>query len=160
MIRPSESMQLQLIWQTGRPLMFSYLLINNYHAAGASVRGHDTITDSSEPRGATSSTIICRSWNRGPPVHCTIATCRFAHKCQSCFGHHRVKDCPRDSSSQQSAQTVTRLSSMFSQQVQVIVNALKAFDFVSCYILVTFEGEGMFCVIFLLCCLLAYVLFY
>ena len=49
---------------------------------------------------------------------------------------------------------------MFSQQVQVIVNALKAFDFVSCYILVTFEGEGMFCVIFLLCCLLAYVLFY
>ena len=47
---------------------------------------------------------------------------------------------------------------MFLQQVQAIVNTLKVFDLVSCYILVAFEGEGLFCVIFLLGCLLAYVL--
>ena len=37
----------------------------NLHAAGASVRGHNAITDSTEPRGVASSTNICRLWNRG-----------------------------------------------------------------------------------------------
>ena len=76
----------------------------NFHAAGASVRGHDAVTDSTEPRGAASSTVICRSWNRGQCV-APFASCRFAHKCQSCFGHYRVKDCPGTSSSQHSAES-------------------------------------------------------
>ena len=76
----------------------------NFHATGASVRGHDVVTHSNEPHGATSSTIICRLWNRGQCV-APFALCRFGHKCQSCFGHHRVKDCPGDSSSQQHAES-------------------------------------------------------
>ena len=45
---------------------------------------------------------------------------------------------------------------MFSQQVQAIVNAFfffVCFCFVSCYILVAFEGEGVFCFVLLLTCL-------
>ena len=76
----------------------------NFHAAGASVRGPDAVTSSSEPRGAASSTVICRSWNRGQCV-APFASCRFAHECQSCFGPHRVKDCPANSSSQQGAES-------------------------------------------------------
>ena len=75
----------------------------NFHASGPSVRGHDTVTTSNEPRGVASSTIICRSWKRGQCV-APFASCCFAHKCQSCFGHHHVKDCPGDSSSQQCAE--------------------------------------------------------
>ena len=76
----------------------------NFHAAGASVRGPDAVTSSSEHHGAASSTIICRSWNRGQCV-APFASCRFAHKCQSCFGLHCVKDCPANSSSQQGAES-------------------------------------------------------
>ena len=76
----------------------------NFHAARASVRGHDAVTDSSEPRGTASSTVICRSWNRGQCV-APSALCRFAHKCQSCSGHHRVKECPENSSSLQSTES-------------------------------------------------------
>ena len=39
--------------------------LSNFPAAGASVRGLDTVHDSSESRGATSSNIICQSWNCG-----------------------------------------------------------------------------------------------
>ena len=45
------------------------------------------------PMTFLSSTIICRLWNRGQCV-APLALCHFGHKCQSCFGHHRVKDCP------------------------------------------------------------------
>ena len=37
----------------------------NLHAAGASLRDHNAVTDSTEPRGVASSTNICRLWNRG-----------------------------------------------------------------------------------------------
>ena len=76
----------------------------NFHAAGASVRGRDSAIVSSEPRGAASSNIVCRSWNRG---HCVapFSSCRFAHKCSSCFGQHRVGECSRDSSSKQSVES-------------------------------------------------------
>ena len=76
----------------------------NFHAAGASVYDHDAVTDSNELCRAASSTIICRLWNWGQCV-APFASCRFAHKCQSCFGHHCVKDCPGDSSSQQRAES-------------------------------------------------------
>ena len=76
----------------------------NFHAAGTSVHDHDAVTASNEPRGAASSTIICRSWNRGQCI-ASFALCHFAHKCQSCFGHNHVKDYPRDSSSQQRAES-------------------------------------------------------
>ena len=76
----------------------------NLHATGASVCNHNAVTNLTEPRGAPSSTIICRSWNRGQCV-VPFASCRFAHKCQSCFDHHRGKDCPGDSSTQQHAES-------------------------------------------------------
>ena len=38
----------------------STLNIQLFHAVGASVCGHDVVTDSSEPRGTASSTVICR----------------------------------------------------------------------------------------------------
>ena len=72
----------------------------NFHAAGASVRSRGELSDEfSEPRGAPSSLIICKSWNRG---HCVApsSSCRFAHKCSSCFGPHRVGACPGEASSQ------------------------------------------------------------
>lgn len=39
----------------------------NFHSAGATVRGGlgSTVGDAKEPSGASSSQIICRSWNRG-----------------------------------------------------------------------------------------------
>ena len=70
----------------------------NFHAAGAAVRG-EAANVSSEPRGAASSNIICRSWNSGRCV-APSAVCRFAHKCSTCYGQHRVGDCSATSSKQ------------------------------------------------------------
>ena len=80
-----------------------YAQLFNFHAARALVRGPDTVHDLSESRGAASSNIICPSWNRGQCV-APFASCCFAHKCSSCFGQHRVGDCPGDSSSKLSAE--------------------------------------------------------
>ena len=134
MIGLSESMQLLLIWQTWSTLDVQLF---NLHATGASVRGHDAVTHSNEPHGATSSTIICRLWNRGQCV-APFALCRFGQKCQSCFGHHRVKDCPGDSSSQQHAESKQPPASPPRSHS-------KSGWLLSCYILVAFEGGGMFC---------------
>ena len=72
----------------------------NFHAAGASARsGRDMSDDSTEPQGASSSNIICKSWNRGRCV-APSSSCRFAHKCSSCFGPHRVGTCPGEPPSQ------------------------------------------------------------
>ena len=72
----------------------------NFHAAGASVCSHGELSEEfSEPRGAPSSLIICKSWNRGRCV-APSSSCRFAHKCSSCFGPHRVGACPGEASSQ------------------------------------------------------------
>ena len=72
----------------------------NFHAAGASVRSRGELSEEfSEPRGAPSSLIICKSWNRGRCV-APSSSCRFAHKCSSCFGPHRVGACPGEASSQ------------------------------------------------------------
>ena len=70
----------------------------NFHAARASVCGCDTVHDPSESRGAALSNIICWSWNHGQCV-APFASCRFAHKCSSFFGQHRVGDYPGDLSS-------------------------------------------------------------
>ena len=70
----------------------------NFHAAGAAVRS-DVATVSSEPHGAASSNTICRSWNSGRCV-APSALCRFAHKCSTCYGQHRVGDCSANSSKQ------------------------------------------------------------
>ncbi|CAH3030549.1 unnamed protein product [Porites evermanni] len=72
----------------------------NFHAAGASVRSLGELSEEfSESRGAPSSLIICKSWNRG---HCVApsSSCRSAHKCSSCFGPHRVGACRGEASSQ------------------------------------------------------------
>ena len=62
--------------------------------AGASVRGgpDGLFSDLPEPFGATSSQIICRSWNRG---RCSAqsVSCRFAHRCSNCGGPHRAHGC-------------------------------------------------------------------
>ena len=72
----------------------------NFHAAGATVRSRGELSEEfAEPRSAPSSLIICKSWNQG---HCVapLSSCRFAHKCSSCFGPHRVGACPGEASSQ------------------------------------------------------------
>ena len=117
----------------------------NFHAAGASVRGHDAVTDSTEPRGAASSTVICRSWNRGQCV-APFASCHFAHKCQSCFGHHRVKDCPGTSSSQHSAES-KRLPASPPRSCS---KSRRSWTLWTCFLF-------CFLPLYLLCCLLAYV---
>ena len=72
----------------------------NFHAAGAAVRASNAPVDGSpEPRGSASSTIVCKSWNRGRCV-APYASCRFAHICSSCSGPHRVSACPGQTSTQ------------------------------------------------------------
>ena len=76
------------------------LQLFNFHAAGASVRsGRDMSDDSIKPHGASSSHVICKSWNRGRCL-APSSSCRFAHKCSSCFGPHRVGTCPGEPPSQ------------------------------------------------------------
>ena len=62
--------------------------------ARASVRGgpDGLFSDLPEPFAATSSQIICRSWNRG---RCSAqsVSCRFAHRCSNCGGPHRAHGC-------------------------------------------------------------------
>ena len=66
----------------------------NFHAAGASARGPNVSSpDSSEPAGASTSQILCKSWNKGRCV-APYASCRFAHRCSSCSGAHRAVNCP------------------------------------------------------------------
>ena len=97
----------------------------NFHAARASVCGCDTVHDSSEYREAALSNIICWSRNRGQCV-APFASCRFAHKCSSFFGQHRVGDYPGDLSSKLSTKSKHPpcLSPTFLQQVQAILNSL------------------------------------
>ena len=66
----------------------------NFHAVGASARGPNVSSpDSSEPAGASTSQILCKSWNRGRCV-APYASCRYAHRCYSCSGAHRAIHCP------------------------------------------------------------------
>ena len=65
----------------------------NFHVAGAAARASNAPVDGSpEPRGSASSTIVCKSWNRGRCV-APYALCRFAHICSSHSGPHRVSAC-------------------------------------------------------------------
>ena len=54
--------------------------------------------------GAASSNIICRSWIHDQCV-APFASCRLVHKYSSCFGQHRIRDCPGDSSRKLSAES-------------------------------------------------------
>ena len=54
--------------------------------------------------GAASSNIICWSWIQDQCV-APFASCCFVHKYSSCFGQHRVGDCPGDSYSKLSAES-------------------------------------------------------
>ena len=66
----------------------------NFHAVGASARGpNGSSPDSSEPAGASTSQILCKSWNRGRCV-APYASCRYVHRCSSCSGAHRAVNCP------------------------------------------------------------------
>ena len=75
----------------------------NFHSAGASVRG-DAAYVPSQSHGTASANIVCRSWNNGRCV-APSAVCRFAHKCSSCSGQHRVVDCPSKSSNQSGSES-------------------------------------------------------
>ena len=66
----------------------------SFHSADWSAGSPRDATDGqNEPRGAASSQIICKLWNRG---HCVApsASCRFVHKCASCHGPHCARACP------------------------------------------------------------------
>ena len=66
----------------------------NFHAAGASARGPNVSSpDSSEPAGASTSHILCKSWNKGRCV-APYASCRYAHHCSSCSGAYRAVNWP------------------------------------------------------------------
>ncbi|XP_020619376.1 uncharacterized protein LOC110057138 [Orbicella faveolata] len=68
----------------------------SFHSAGWSSRSpRDSLDGQTEPRGAASSQIICKSWNRS---HCVAssASCRFAHKCASCHDPHHAGVCPAE----------------------------------------------------------------
>ena len=71
----------------------------NFHAAGSSVRGSSppSSNESPEPPGSSSSTILCKSWNKG---RCTapFSFCRYAHRCSVCSGAHRASSCINQSS--------------------------------------------------------------
>ena len=71
----------------------------NFHAAGSSVRSSSLTTsnESPEPPGSSSSTILCKSWNKG---RCTapFSFCRYAHRCSVCSGAHRASSCTSQSS--------------------------------------------------------------
>ena len=78
----------------------SNLQLFNFHAAGASVySGRELSDELTEPRGASSLLIICRSWNGG---HCVAPSLsrHFTHKCSSCFGPHCIGACTVESPSQ------------------------------------------------------------
>ena len=51
-----------------------------------------------EPRGTSSATTFCYSWNAGKCAS-SRRTCRYAHVCSVplCHGSHRRVDCPRES---------------------------------------------------------------
>ena len=73
----------------------------NFHTAGAARRVVSGPGDS-EAKGSPSSDVVCHSWNRGS---CTApsSVCRFAHRCSSCRGPHRLRDCDRQSSRKRTA---------------------------------------------------------
>lgn len=72
----------------------------NFHAAGASACGPTAVSpEFPEPVGATSSQILCRSWNSGRCVALN-ASCHFAHRCSSCSGAHHAVNCPGPAPSQ------------------------------------------------------------
>ena len=71
----------------------------NFHVAGLSVRSSSLTTSSElpEPPGSSSSTILCKSWNKGC---CTapFAFCRYAHRCSVGSGAHQASSCPNQPS--------------------------------------------------------------
>ena len=64
----------------------------NFHAVGSSVHGSSlpSSNESPEPRGSSSSPILCKSWN--------MPSCRYAHRCGVCSGAHRASSCTNQSS--------------------------------------------------------------
>ena len=71
----------------------------NFHAAGSSVRSSSLTTsnDLPKPPGSSSSTILCKSWNKG---RCTapFSFCCYAHRYSVCSGTHRASLCTNQSS--------------------------------------------------------------
>ena len=71
----------------------------NFHAAGSSVRSSSltTSTELPEPPGSSSSSILCKSWNKGRCM-APFSFCRYAHRCSACSGAHRASSCSNQSS--------------------------------------------------------------
>ena len=83
----------------------------NFHAAGASVQGHnDALPESSEPSGSTTPHIVCKSWNRGK-CSAPVASCRYVHCCSSCAGAHRAVSCPGGTNDKPKVESKLRASS-------------------------------------------------
>ena len=68
----------------------------NFHAAGSSVRSNTLAqaNESPKPLGSSSSSLLCKSWNKG---RCTalFASCWYAHHCSMCSGSHCSTACSR-----------------------------------------------------------------
>ena len=71
----------------------------NFHAAGSSVRGSSlpSSNESPKPPGSSSSTILCKSWNKGRYT-APFSFCRYAHRCGVCSGAHWASSCTNQSS--------------------------------------------------------------
>ena len=66
----------------------TYVQLFNFHAARTSTRGPGEFAKkSAEPAGASSSQIVCKSWNRGS-CSAPYAQCCFSHTYLSRSGSH------------------------------------------------------------------------
>ena len=78
----------------------------NFHAAGSSVRSSSLTTsnESPGPPSSSSSTILCKSWNKG---RCTtpFSFCRYAHRRSVCSGAHQASSCTNQSSKESGDRT-------------------------------------------------------
>jgi len=72
-------------WSTLNPQLYSF------HTAGSAPRGPSN--EATEAEGSNESNTVCFSWNNGQ-CSSLYQSCRFAHKCRTCHGPHRVLDCP------------------------------------------------------------------
>ena len=95
----------------------------NFHAAGASPRGPNVSSpDLAEPAGASTSQILCKSWNKGRCV-APYASCHYAYRCSSCSGAYRAVNCPGSEPAQPPVKSSCRSRSPSCSSVSTNVNS-------------------------------------
>ena len=99
----------------------------NFYAAGASAREPNAVhPEFPQLLGASSSQILCRSWNSGRCV-ALHASCRFAHRCSSCSAAHRAIACPGSALSQSHSNSRCHsIPTPLSQQVAANMNCVQS----------------------------------